>query len=88
VGLVLDAIARQEGLQIADDDLEGRIERIVADAPAELSMRLRTLYGDPAMREELRGRMLRERALEWVRERAVVRDATPESVVAESGGTR
>ena len=82
---MLDAIAVQEHLQVADDELEARIDRL-AEAAGKARERVRALYQDDAARALLRGRLLQERAIELVVERAAITDVDPASGVAGVAG--
>jgi trigger factor len=80
-GLVLEAIADQEHLAVPDEELDARIDRL-AETAGKARERVRALYQDPAARASLRGRLLQERALELVLERAVITDLEEPSGVA------
>ncbi len=80
-GLVLEAIAAQEHLTVDDGELDARIDRL-AEAAGKARERVRALYQDPGARASLRGRLLQERAIELVLERAAITDAEPASGVA------
>ncbi len=73
--LVLEAIARSEGLAVSDDEIAAEIDRHVEHAGASGvgSERLRALYSDPSARMGLRLQILRDRALDRVLEKANVR---------------
>ena len=80
-GLVLEAIADQEHLAVDDEELDARIDRL-AETAGKARERVRALYQDPAARASLRGRLLQERGLELVMQRAVVTDVEEPSGVA------
>jgi trigger factor len=84
-GLVLEAIAAQEHLEIGDAELDARIDRL-AEAAGKARERVRALYQDDAARALLRGRLLQERAIELVVERAAITDVEPASGVAGVAG--
>jgi FKBP-type peptidyl-prolyl cis-trans isomerase (trigger factor) len=71
--LALDALATQNGIEVAEGDVDSRISDLVARAGEQVA-RLREAYRDPAARAELRGRMARERALEQVVASARIED--------------
>ncbi len=71
--LALDALATQNGIEVAEGDVDSRISDLVARA-GEQAARLREAYRDPAARAELRGRIARERALEQVVASARIED--------------
>ena len=83
--LILEAIASQEQLVVSDDEIEEQINRI-ADHSGSARERLRALYQDPAARLSLRARILQERALDLVVERARVRAMEQVSGVAGEQG--
>jgi trigger factor len=80
-GLVLEAIAAQEHLAVDDDELGARVDQL-AEAAGKARERVRALYQDPGARAGLRNRLLQERALELVVERADITDVEPASGVA------
>ncbi len=80
--LILDAIAAQEGLEVADADLDAQIEQLAQHA-GNAAARMRALYQDANARASLRARMLQERALDLVLDRAEVRTVAPTSSVAD-----
>lgn len=84
-GLVLEAIAAQEHLVIDDAELDARIDRL-AEAAGKAKERVHALYHDAAARQTLRGRLLQERAIELVVERATIADVEQPSGVAGVSG--
>jgi len=80
-GLVLEAIADQEHLAVDDAELDARIDRL-AESAGKARERVRALYQDAAARANLRGRLLQERALELVAQRAAITDVEEASGVA------
>lgn len=80
-GLVLEAIAAQERLEVDDAELEARIDRL-AESAGKARERVRALYQDAGARAGLRSRLLQERAIEWVLGRAAVTDVEQGSSVA------
>jgi trigger factor len=82
--LVLDALVEQEGVAVSEEDVARRIDEIVSSA-GEQAARVRTAYGDPAPREELRQRMGRERVLEKIIAAAQIDEVdAPGNVVART----
>jgi len=63
--LLLEAIARQEGLSVSDQEIAEAIDREAAERPREAS-RIRARYHASERREALRERLLEHQALEWV----------------------
>lgn len=84
-GLLLEAIARQEGLTVAEEEVDARIEQLARQAGSGRE-RVRALYRELAVRLRLRSQLLQERALALVYERARVTTVTPTSIVAENEG--
>jgi trigger factor len=83
--LLLEAIARAEGLEVTDDEIAAEIEHHLSHA-GSAAAQLRSLYADPSARIGLRLQMLRERALERVVEKANVRTVEEKSSVAGGPG--
>lgn len=81
--LVLEAIARREDLQVSDAELEGEVEKRASVAGPEAE-RVRRLYQMPELRESLREKLLRERALDLVVQSAVVETVSVDSSVADA----
>jgi trigger factor len=79
--LLLEAVAGQERLAVDDAELDARIDRL-AEAAGKARERVRALYQEGTAREGLRGRLLQERAIEWIVARAVVTDVEEVSGVA------
>jgi trigger factor len=86
-GLILEAIAQQERLEVSDGDLEAQIDRLAERAGAAKE-RVRALYQDSSARGALRARMLQTRALDLVIERANIRTVERRSAVADESGNR
>lgn len=70
-GLVLEAIARQEKLEVGEDQLDAEIGR-AAERAGQAADRIRAFYQDPAARAALRAQILQSRALDLVVEKARV----------------
>jgi trigger factor len=80
--LALDALAEQDGIEVAEADVEERISQLAARM-GEQSTRVREAYRDSTARAELRARIARERALERVVASARIENVeVAESVVA------
>jgi len=69
IGLLLEAIARQEHIDVTDDEVETRIAALANDAGAAAD-RVRAAYRDAEARRQLRARLLQARAVDVVVERA------------------
>jgi trigger factor len=80
-GLVLEAIAAQERLEVNDVDLDAHIDHL-AEAAGKARERVRALYHDAGARAGLRSRLLQERAIEWVTAHAAITDVEQGSSVA------
>jgi FKBP-type peptidyl-prolyl cis-trans isomerase (trigger factor) len=70
--LVLEAIARQEGIEIDEVNLQEHIDGLIERAGAARE-KARAFYLDPAARASVRASLLENRALDLVIERAQVR---------------
>jgi trigger factor len=80
--LALDALAEQDGIEVAEADVEERISQLAARM-GEQSTRVREAYRDSTARAELRARIARERVLERVVASARIENVeVAESVVA------
>ena len=84
-GLLLEAIAAQEHLEVSDEELDERIDRL-AEASGKARERVRALYQDDSARHSLRSRLLQERAMEMVVQRASITDVERGSGVAGVSG--
>lgn len=73
VGLILEAIAEKEGLRVQDEDIASEIERIAREVklPAGDVRRMLEAGGEESL-EELRGRILYDKALDFVYRNAVI----------------
>jgi trigger factor len=74
VAILLDSLAGQHDLEVGDDELTERIDRIVEEA-GEARGRARELYRSDEHRKALRTQMLREKALALVVDKSSVRTA-------------
>jgi trigger factor len=82
VVLALDAIAERDHVEVSEPEVDQRIAETVQRA-GEHASRLKEIYRDPSSREEVRARMVRERALEAIVASAKVEDAvSPGNLVA------
>jgi trigger factor len=87
--VVLDAIARHEGIEVSDGDVEAEVERAVG-AAGDAADRVRSLYSAPEARESVRTRLRRQRVVDLVLARARIREVpmAATSVVAGPGESR
>jgi len=83
VGLLLDAVARQEKVTLADDELVSHIDRMVAEAGAA-GDRVRALYQDDRVRRQLHARLVRGRTIDLIASRAVIREVPARPRVADA----
>lgn len=83
--LLLDAVAEQEQLRVDDEALDAHVDRL-AESAGRARERVRALYQDAAARAGLRARLLQDRALDLLVERAVITDVERPSGVAGVSG--
>jgi len=79
--LLLEAVAKAEGIVITDEDLEQKYQEI-ADMRGQRVEAIRGYFAKDNAVEELRRRILEERTLDWLLERAEVK--TPTEGAAEA----
>jgi trigger factor len=73
VGLILEAVAEKEGLTVGEEDIASETERIARDLkiqPEEVRRMIEA--GGEESRDELRGRILYDKALDFVYRHAVI----------------
>lgn len=85
--LILEAVARQESLEVGEEEVEAYVEQIVNQTRADVRDRVRALYGDPSRRASLRTQILQEKALDFIMSRAQLRTIEAKSSVADAEGT-
>jgi trigger factor len=73
IGLILEAIAEREGIRVSDDDITAEIDRLAAAVklPRQEVQRMVDAGGEES-RDELKGRLLTEMALDFVYRHAVI----------------
>ncbi|MFZ5475814.1 MAG: trigger factor, partial [Myxococcota bacterium] len=76
--LILDAVARKEGIEVTDTDLEAKYQEI-ADMRGQRVEAIRGYFKKDNAVEELRKRLLEERTLEWLLERSELVDVAPDA---------
>lgn len=81
-GLLLEAIARQESISIADDELDALVERFVGEE-TEAAERARAYYQQPEVRAALRSRLVQDKVLGFVLGQAKVTTVEKENDVAD-----
>ena len=87
IGLLLEAVARQEDLRVDEEDLDARIATLAAEAGAAAD-RLRALYQDAGARQELRSRMIQSRAVDVLLRHAKLKSVPHSRHVAEARENR
>ncbi len=72
-GLILEAVAERERITVGKEDIEGEIQRLASEAkvPVQEVRRVVESSGEEAL-EELQGRILADKALEFVYRHAVI----------------
>lgn len=83
--MLLDAVAKAEGIVITDDDLEAKYQEI-ADMRGQRKEAIKGYFAKDNAVEELRKRLSEERTLDWLLERAelvTTEPATAEPAAAE-----
>jgi trigger factor len=68
-GLILEAVSEKEGITITDEDIEKKYQDL-ADERGQSLEAVRGYFGKPEQLEELKDRMLEEKTLDWLLERA------------------
>jgi trigger factor len=73
IGLILEAVAQKEGLTVKEEDVSAEIERLAKDLRLSVDdVRRMVEAGGEESREELRGRILADKALDFVYRHAVI----------------
>ena len=76
--VLLDAVARQEKLEVSDDAVSAEIQRMT-EADSRQAARVRARYQSSERRQALRETLLERRALEWLIESADVTEVAAEN---------
>ena len=71
--LLLAAVARKEGIEVADDDVSAEIERMV-EADVRQAARIRARYQSADRRRALGAGLLERKAMDWLISAAVVEE--------------
>lgn len=87
IALLLEAIARQESLEIREQDVEERIAEL-AQAAGAAAERVRALYEREEARRQLRTRLLQSRAIDLIVGRARIKTVPATPSVAERSENR
>lgn len=69
--LLLESVAKQEGIEVSDEDVEAEIRK-VADGAGQPYDKVRAIYEQQGMLDGLKGQLRQERALDFVLEHAKV----------------
>ena len=84
--VLLDAVARQEKLEVSDDEVAAEIQRMAQSDPRQAA-RVRAHYQSAECREALRDSLLEHRALDWLIDAAEIEDvAAPASPLIMPAG--
>ncbi len=83
LALLLEAIARQEGLTVREEEIDAHVAEVAAGAGAAAD-RVRALYQQAEARAQLRQRLLQSRAIDAVVARAAITNVHVSSVAAEN----
>jgi trigger factor len=73
--LLLEAVARQEGMTVADEELEQEIQAMASAYPAASRADFRRVLDDPDRRADLAARLLARKALEFLFQQATITEA-------------
>jgi trigger factor len=73
--LLLEAVARQEGMSVADEELEQEIQTAASAYPAASRAEFRRVLDDPDRRADLTGRLLARKALDFLFQQATITEA-------------
>ena len=76
--VLLDAVARQEKLNVVDEEVSAEIQRM-ADAEPRQAARVRARYQSPERRQALRESLLERKALDWLINAAEVQERSAEA---------
>ena len=76
--LILEAIARQEHIEVSDEDLDAQIESLALQVGPEMREHVLAMYKDAERRAGLRFQIVQDRALDLVAQRANLRDVEPQ----------
>lgn len=76
--VLLDAVARQEKLEVSDEEVAGEIQRMAQSDPRQAA-RVRARYQSAERREALRDSLLEHRALDWLIDAAEIEDVAADA---------
>lgn len=81
--ILIAELARQEGIEVDDSELDEWLARSSAEAGHDLEQ-IRARYAKAEARERLRQELVWERAFELVQQKATIRERTDDSQIAEA----
>jgi trigger factor len=73
--LLLEAVARQEGMTVTDEELEREIQAMASAYPAARAADVRRVLEDPDRRADLTARLLGRKALDFLFQQATITEA-------------
>ncbi len=86
-GLLIERVREQQGLGITEEEFEKRIEEMAEERGQSIEA-VRAFFRAPHNRADLEERMLEEKTIDWLLERAQVRPPTEEEKTRDAqGGT-
>lgn len=86
IALLLEAIARQENINVSDEEVEGRVTA-VAQASGAAAERVHAFYQQGEARRQLRSQMVQARAIDLIVSRAQIHDVPASASVADATET-
>jgi trigger factor len=73
--LLLDAVGVAQGFEAGEEAVDGRLDELAREQGID-PQRLRTAYAEGGMREALAASLIREQALDWLRDQAEIRETS------------
>ncbi len=83
--LLLEALGKQQNIQVAEEEIQQRIADIVAANGVERRQQIEALYERPENRQSLEHRLQQEKTLRLVVEKAQIQTVEKRDAVAEAG---
>lgn len=82
-GLLLEAVAKQEDVSVADDEVDGKLEQIaeMANAPLEA---VKSYYGREENRSQLMNQIVEEKVIALLLDKAKIKEVAKEKLQAEA----
>lgn len=81
-GLILEYVCQTENLEISDDEVDARLQEM-ADESGQPIEAIKGFFAKDDAIDELKDRLLEEKALDWLLERANLVDSLPEAPAEE-----